>query len=103
MIKIVQTNEHDISTTVSSLSLGPNIPNPFNSTTAIMYRLPAAAPVTVSIFDRQGRRVRRDDLGVRAAGENTYYFRGDAIASGVYYYQIKTDREIKTGKMVLVK
>ena len=103
MFKIVQTNEHDISTTISSLSLGPNIPNPFNSTTAIMYRLPLATPVIISVFDRQGRRVRRDDLGVRAAGENTYYFRGDAIASGVYYYQIKTDREIKTGKMVLVK
>jgi len=103
LMKIVQTGEHDISTSVSTLSLGPNIPNPFNSTTAILYRLPAASPVTISVFDRQGRRVQRDDLGIRAAGENTYYFRGDEIASGVYYYQVKTDREIRTGKMVLVK
>ena len=103
LMKIVQTGEHDVSTTVSSLSLGPNIPNPFNSTTAIRYRLPAAGPVAISVYDRQGRRVRTENLGVRPAGENTWYFRGDDIASGVYYYQIKTGRETKTGKMVLVK
>ncbi len=77
-----------------------NYPNPFNPETWIPYRLAKNAMVTLSIYNTQGALIRRLELGHRLAGFYTqrgkaaYWdgrnHNGEAVASGIYFYQLTT-------------
>jgi hypothetical protein len=87
--------------------------NPFRGTTTIRYRLPQQSPVTLEVFDLQGRRVARLVNGVQNTGEYTVRFgsgittpAGDHIgrlASGVYFARMTAGSYAKTWKMVLAQ
>ncbi len=88
--------------------LYPNQPNPFNPGTTIGYSLPAAVDVELTIYDIQGRRIRRLVQGKQAAGKHRVYWDGTddgghPIASGMYVYQLKADGIRLTRKMILLK
>ena len=90
-----------------------NYPNPFNPETWIPYRLSEAAPVTLSIYDATGERIRTLTLGIRAAGfyqsrSRAAYWDGrndlgERVSSGVYFYQLSTPSEHQVKRMVIVK
>ena len=99
--------------TPKETALLPNYPNPFNPETWIPYHLAAAADVQISIYDAQGREVRRLDLGHQDAG---YYTRrttaaywngrnavGATMASGVYFYHLSAGDYAETRRLVIVK
>ena len=74
-----------------------NYPNPFRSGdaegTLIMFQLPVNADVTIDIFTVGGRRIRRINDVVGAAGANEVPWNGldaegDELANGVYLYRI---------------
>ena len=77
----------------------PNYPNPFNPETWIPYHLSHAADVTLTVYDTKGAMVRQLDLGYQPAGYYTdrakaaYWDgcneRGESVASGVYFYQLR--------------
>jgi len=88
--------------------LGQNYPNPFNPDTKIKYSLAADGPVTLSIYDVQGRRVRtllNENLpaGMHEIEWNARDDQGQRVASGVYYYVLQTDGKDLRRKMTLVK
>ena len=90
-----------------------NYPNPFNPETWIPYHLSEAAPVTLSIYDATGERIRTLSLGVQAAGfyqsrSRAAYWDGrndlgEQVSSGVYFYQLSTPSEHQIKRMVIVK
>ena len=90
-----------------------NYPNPFNPETWIPYHLSDAAPVTLSIYDTTGQRIRTLALGVQAAGfyqsrSRAAYWDGrndlgEQVSSGVYFYQLSTPSEHQIKRMVIVK
>ena len=90
-----------------------NYPNPFNPETWIPYHLSEAAPVTVSIYDTAGQRVRTLSLGFQGAGfyqsrSRAAYWDGrndlgEQVSSGVYFYQLSTPSEHQRKRMVIVK
>jgi len=89
------------------VDLHANVPNPFNAKTEISFDLAAAGLYEMTIFDVAGRRVTGFE-GVGSAGTNTLLWNGrnDSganVASGVYYYHLKTTAGSATRKMVLVK
>jgi hypothetical protein len=68
----------------------PNYPNPFNSSTALRFIMPAAAEITLDIYDIQGRKVRSLFAGRLASGEHQISWDGRdeggyAVASGLYF------------------
>jgi hypothetical protein len=87
--------------------------NPFHGTTTIRYRLPQQVPVTLEVFDLQGRRVARLVDTVQAPGEYTARFgsgvttaAGDHVgrlASGVYFARLQAGTYSKSWKMVLAR
>jgi hypothetical protein len=97
--------------TVSALL--PNYPNPFNPETWIPFDLSEAADVTVRVYDMQGRVVRRIALGYRDTG--VYRGRsaaaywdgrnevGEAVASGVYIYELRAGDFVERRRMVIRK
>ncbi len=86
-----------------SFVLNQNYPNPFNPATDISFALPAASHVMLEVFNITGQRVAVLADGVFGAGEHTFTWDGSNVASGVYLYRIKTDNEMVTKKMVLMK
>ncbi len=90
-----------------------NYPNPFNPETWIPYQLSGDSPVSVSIYDTTGVLVRTLSLGIQSAG--FYNSRGRAaywdgrndagehVASGLYFYQLRTPTFHQTRRLVIVK
>ena len=90
-----------------------NYPNPFNPETWIPYQLAHAADVTLTIYDTKGVMVRQLDLGYQQAGYYTDKTRaaywdgrnhlGEAVGSGIYFYQLRAGDYSATRKMVILK
>ena len=84
--------------------LNQNYPNPFNPTTNISYVLPANQNVSLTIYDMIGRKVRtlvNDKF--QTAGKHKIKFNAENLASGVYFYRIKSGGKTLTRKMLLLK
>ena len=91
----------------------PNYPNPFNPETWIPYQLVNASDVQITIYDMKGTIVRKLGLGHQAAGYYTDRNRaaywdgrnglGEKVASGVYFYQLRTDKFSPIRKMVILQ
>jgi len=72
-----------------------NYPNPFNPATMIRFNAPAAAFVTISVFDLGGRRVATLFDGRIEAGEHQLSWNGETdagrpVASGSYYVRLNS-------------
>jgi hypothetical protein len=78
-------------------------PNPFNPSTVIRFRLPDDGYVNLSVFDVRGRLVKELLDGYSRAGDYNIPFDAGNLPSGVYYYRIKTEHQVESGKMLLVK
>lgn len=98
----------------SNCALFQNYPNPFNPETWLPYQLGNDAPVTISIYNAQGRLIRILHLGNQTAG--VYITKdkaahwdgkdslGQFVTSGVYFYSITDFGEFTaTRKMVIMK
>jgi gingipain R len=85
-----------------------NYPNPFNPRTSIVFELPQAQAVALTVYDIRGRQV-----GVLVAGETTAGTheviwegrdsQGKDLPSGVYLYRLVTAGGTQTGRMILAK
>ncbi len=89
--------------TPKKFSLYQNYPNPFNPTTLISYALPKTTDVKLIVFDVLGNVVRTLVNRKQNAGVYSVRFNAGNLASGVYFYQIKTSEFTATKKLVLMK
>ena len=91
----------------------PNYPNPFNPETWIPYHLANPSEVQITIYDTRGTVVRHLDLGHQQEGYYTSRSRaaywdgcndiGEKVSSGIYFYQLQTDKTSLLRKMVILK
>ena len=66
-----------------------------------LYRMPSAIPVELNVYDLQGRRVGRVDLGVQSAGPQRVEWdgsngEGSLLPPGMYLLEIALRAELKT-------
>lgn len=81
-----------------------NYPNPFNPTTTIHYRLPQSGKVTLKLFDILGNEVKTLVNEQKEMGNYSVQFSsGDALASGMYIYQLHVNDYVSAKKMLLLK
>ena len=93
---------------VKVLTIGQNTPNPFGYTTSFEYGLPRSSDVDIEVFDVKGRRVFKKRISKAPMGWNSFMFegrdeRGAPLASGVYFYRVRTSNAVQTKKMVIVR
>lgn len=89
--------------TLQGYYLSVNYPNPFNPTTTISFGLPIGDEVSLKIFDVLGREVTTLIDSKLAPGEYEVTFNAQNLASGVYFYRLKTSDFLKTRKMLLLR
>lgn len=80
-----------------------NYPNPFNPSTNIPFALPEQADVTITVYDIMGRRVATLLNETRPAGWHNIAWNASSVASGTYFYRIKTDSFNSVKKLTLIK
>jgi hypothetical protein len=80
-----------------------NYPNPFSSSTRIVFELQQEGAVTIEIFDVQGRRLATLLQDRKPAGLHTVEFHGEDLEPGWYLYKISTGNTHQAGKMLLVR
>ncbi len=98
----LSVEENDIP---AKFSLSQNYPNPFNPSTSIRFDLRESATISLVIYDLLGREVARlvDSERLPAGTHQRVWEPALDVGSGIYVYQIRTDGQIKTRKMTLIK
>jgi len=91
----------------------PNYPNPFNPETWIPFELSQDSNVSVTIYNVAGTLVRSISIGYLQAGSYVSQSRaiywdgkadtGERVASGTYFYTLKTQDYTSTQKMIILK
>ncbi len=85
------------------IALFQNYPNPFNGSTTIRYELPTSGHVTLSVTDELGRTLRTLVDDVEQAGYHVASFDAALLASGEYYYTLRSGEVVLTKKLLLLK
>ncbi|MFC1508912.1 putative Ig domain-containing protein [Candidatus Omnitrophota bacterium] len=80
-----------------------NIPNPFNATTTITYRISYESTIKLTIYNMSGQLVAEYNEGLKAPGTYSVYWNADDKPSGVYFYTLNGSTAAETRKMLLVK
>jgi len=86
-----------------STVLHQNYPNPFNPTTSIEFYLRKSEQVSLKIYDIRGREVLTLVSDHLNAGKYHYILDGTDLASGIYYYRLKSGTFEETRKMILLR
>ncbi len=87
----------------SKFILRQNFPNPFNPTTTIKYSLPQNSFVSLKVYDITGKEVANLVNEQELIGNHSVEFNASSLASGIYFYRIKTGNYSDTKKLILLK
>jgi len=88
--------------------LESNYPNPFNATTAILYRIAKTDHVELTVFDVLGRKVRLLYHGVQTPGDYRVIWNGknesgEEVGSGIYLLHLRAGEFTAVRKMCLLR
>jgi sugar lactone lactonase YvrE len=103
-----QVGAEETEITLSSKPALKIYPNPFNPTTNIKFDLAVESDVTINIYNARGQKVKSWDKQSYSAGSHSLAWdasddAGKALASGIYYCQVKSTQQSTTKKMLLMK
>jgi hypothetical protein len=86
-----------------NFTLYQNYPNPFNPETTIRFHVKEPGRVVLKIFDILGNEVAVLEDTYYQAGEYRVRFRGEGLASGIYFYGIEMEGFRAVRKMVVLE
>jgi len=87
----------------TAFALYQNYPNPFNPATTIVYKTSQPTHVTITVYDVNGKEISQPVNAECEAGTYRVSFDARTLASGVYYYTMKTPLFTATKQMILLK
>jgi hypothetical protein len=80
-----------------------NYPNPFNPVTEIGFSIPQQTNVSITIYNSLGEESAAILNEIKTAGNHKVKWDAVDFPSGIYYYQLITEKITITRKMVLIK
>ncbi|MDK9699519.1 MAG: T9SS type A sorting domain-containing protein [bacterium] len=87
-----------------AFEVGEAYPNPFNPSTTIRYTVRNASPISMLLYDVNGRLVQTVLQEYRDAGVYHQTIRGDVLASGTYFLKVEAGSSFSAiRKIVLMK
>jgi hypothetical protein len=78
-------------------------PNPFTLSTTIRFRLPAAGPARLDVYDLAGRLWSRLLDEPRPAGEHAVAWQPGSVPGGVYYIRLESGGQVVTKRCVKLR
>lgn len=85
----------------AGLALFQNQPNPAQGSTTISFRQPAAGPVSLRLYDLNGRLLTELENGTRSAGTHAYNVDLSNVAPGVYLYELRSSGSVLTHRLLV--
>jgi tetratricopeptide (TPR) repeat protein len=79
-----------------------NVPNPFNNTTQIWYKLEDEASVSLSVYDYTGKKVSAINPGKQDKGSHFMEFSSEGLPSGIYFYTLEVNGKLSDSKKMTV-
>ena len=83
--------------------LKQNYPNPFNPATTIEFSLPERSYVELNVYNVLGVKLATLVRGEKEAGTYSVKFNASKYPSGLYIYELQTDKFKQTKKMIYMK
>ena len=80
-----------------------NVPNPFNGSTRIFYKLTNDATVKVTIFDYTGKQIKTYTEGEKSSGVHSVVFDAKGLTPGMYFYSIEVNGVRSDSKKMIVE
>ena len=101
----IQNEKSIIISDIYSIS---NYPNPFNPFTSINYSLAKGSNIKIVIYDILGNVVKEVYSGFETPGKksinwNATNFKGETVSTGIYFYEIKSNRFRVVKSMMYLK
>jgi len=84
-------------------SLKQNYPNPFNSKTTIEYTLQKPSNVLLNVYNIRGQKVKTLVNKIQELGNYSIDYNASGLASGVYFYELKTNVQNESKRMIFIK
>jgi len=105
---VVGVEKNDSNNLTQRYKLEQNYPNPFNPETQIRFYLPAAGRVVMGIYNLLGQKILTLTDGRFESGSHSLVWNGNDrngndIASGIYFYQLKSGSFSQVKKMTLLR
>ncbi len=102
------TSVEEKQTAPISFSIRGNAPNPFNPSTTISFSLPSPGRAELSVYSITGQKIRALLSGPMTAGTHSAVWdgrddAGEMVSSGVYLTQLRSGKQVSSGKMLLMK
>jgi len=93
---------------IDNVVLHGNYPNPFNPETKISFSLPQDQEIELTVYNLKGQKVRTLYTGITSSGEQSVVWKGKdddgkSVGSGLYFYKLKTNDQVFSKKMLLLK
>jgi hypothetical protein len=86
-----------------TFNLRQNFPNPFNENTVISYTLGVSGRTDLKVYDMLGNEVANLTDEVQTPGLHYINFSGKNLASGIYFYTLRSGKNAETKKLLLLK
>jgi hypothetical protein len=101
-------SEAEVPEMPETFALFQNVPNPFNPTTTIRFDMPVRSRVRLAVYNIKGQLVRvLLDREINAGSREVVWdgtdSKGHAVASGIYFYRLRTRAFIESRKMILLR
>jgi hypothetical protein len=87
----------------STYALSQNYPNPFNPVTRVAVQIPEETEIEVAVFNLIGQKVLTVMEGVQKPGRYEVEIDARTLASGVYFYRLKSSTYSMTRKLMVVR
>ena len=78
-------------------------PNPFSTQTSISFYIPQSSIVSLKVHDMCGREVASLLNEKMLQGNHTVSYSAENLPTGLYYFQLRTENNIETKKMIVIK
>ncbi len=89
---------------ITTYVLEQNYPNPFNPSTKIEFSIPEdVSIVTLTIFNALGQKVAELVNSKLEADKYSYVWNASNVSTGLYIYELRTDKFVFVKKMMLLK
>lgn len=100
-------NARQVTSRQMVFALQQNRPNPFGAAAQFAFTLPQQLPVSLDVYDLQGRRVKNLVNRPLPAGEHVVGWdrrnqSGDHVQAGIYFYRIRAGQYVQERKLVVL-
>jgi len=100
---VLGVGQEDKTTPPDEFTIYPSFPNPFNATTRLIWAMPAAGDLKVTVFDLAGSRIQTLLEGWKPAGLHSLNWSASGLNSGSYLVVMESARARKAGVVTFIK